>query len=203
MIGFTTRNGNKARKQASIERSDEKLVDKIQYYPNEPVALVALRVKGAKITPGEKFNAKAIAETGEGQGNWLDSLEIGIRNKSQKQIRMIFLYIMFPETKGVNGPEMAYDLRIGIPPEKARDTLKRFGKPLALEPGDAFIASLSAEDLNRIKGFLAMRQFQLDSINKVAIKVQFVIFDDGTKWEDGKYYRASPSSPTHWELIEQ
>ncbi len=63
------------------------------------------------------------------------------------------------------------------------------------------IFALSAEELRRLKQFLALRNFQVTNLNKLVIRIVSVVFADGMKWEMDYYYRPNPSAPGGYERI--
>jgi hypothetical protein len=184
-----------------VRQSDEKVIERIEL-SNEPLKFDDLAVKKVEISPGQKFSATSLAEKGGGKAeDWLENLEFSLKNRSNKQIVYIGLALQFPETEG-SGPLMVYALGIGIPPQASKDEIK-YGNPLALYPGDTFSYALSVKRLELIKDFLALRKFQIIEMNKAVIKLTYVIFDDGMKWEQGYYYRPNPSATGGYERINQ
>jgi len=187
--------------QKLIERSDQKLIERNEF-PNEPVGLANLRVKSVKISLHQKFSARSLTEKGGGQeADWIENLEFSLKNKSDKRITYISFQLQFPETEA-NGPRMAYDLSIGIPPN-APGVMLRHSTPLALSPGDSYTFTLSANELKLVKDFLGFGKFQLSDLNSVVITLVSTTFDDGTKWTLGRYYRPNPNAPGGYEPIDQ
>jgi hypothetical protein len=121
-------------------------------------------------------------------GEWLENLQFTVRNTSDKRITYIVIQIDFPET-GVGAPTMVYSKGIGIPPDPP---VPPDSSLFSLDPGDKTTISLSATELEGVKGFLASRNYQLADLNKVVIRIATVAFDDGIKWEQGRLHRRSP-----------
>ncbi|MGA9772432.1 MAG: hypothetical protein WBV94_25590 [Blastocatellia bacterium] len=204
MLGFALRDNKaiaaKSLPVATLLQSDEKVIEK-QDFPNEPFELDDLSVRNFSIVPHQKFSAKSIAENNStGIGDWLENLKFVIKNKVDKRITYIYIELDFPETETI-GPMMVYNkLSIGIHPKAFGDSLKH-DTPLALEPGGKTTFTLSAQRLRLIKDFLAFRNFQLEDLNKAVIRISYVIFDDGTKWSLGDYYKPDPSVPGGYQRI--
>jgi len=183
------------------QKSDEKIIQR-KNFSNEPFGFDGLSVKKVKIAPGVKFNARLTAESGGGQvEDWVENLSFTIKNTSNKRMIYINVELDFPETT-VNGrPLMVYDqLSIGIHPKAFGDALT-YGKPLALEPGDTTTASLSSDRLRLLKEFLALAKFQLADLNQVNIRIDHIVFDDGTKWSQGYQYKPNRAVRGGYELI--
>lgn len=187
--------------RALPQKSDEKIIQR-KSFSNEPFGFDGLSVKKAKIAPSVKFNARLTAESGGGPvEDWVENLGFTIKNTSNKRMIYINVELDFPET-AVNGhPLMVYDqLSIGIHPTAFGDAL-RHAKPLALEPGDTTTASLSSDRLRLLKEFLASGKFQLADLTQVNIRIDHIIFDDGTKWSQGYQYKPNPAVRGGYEQI--
>lgn len=185
--------------QPSLPRqSDEKLIERYER-PGEPFEFGNLSARKTKIELRQKFNAKSLGESEVNPEDWLENLEFSLKNKLGKQITFILAQLQFPETE-VSGPKMVYSLRVGIPPTPSENDVK-YGRPLALAPGNRVIVTLSSEELNQLKQFLALRNFKLSGLNKVVIRIVSVLFEDGMKWEMDYYYKPNPSAPGGYERI--
>ena len=182
------------------QKSDEKLIER-KDFPNEPFGFGDLSVKSVRINPREKFSAKSTAESGGRQLNdWLESLTFTIKNTSNKRMTYINVEMDFPETS-VNGPMMVFNqLGIGIHPKAFGDRLK-YGTPLALDPGATTTFSFSAERMRLLKEFLASRNFQLDDLNTVTIRIDHLFFADGMKWSQGEVYKPNPAARGGYERV--
>ena len=207
ILGFTFRDGRvvpaKARQALQSQRSDQKML--LRYDAgNEPVVLDSFRVKDVKIAPGRKFSIRGISEkTVEQREDWLENLEFEIKNVSDKQINFILLKLHFPEAI-VSGARMVYYLEIGIDPEvSAAARNPKHAKRLALDPGDTFTFILSTDELQQIKAFLALENYQLADLNQLAIVLGPVIFDNGMKWDNRNLYKPNPRAPGGYERVNQ
>lgn len=186
LVGFAFR-GNSERTLTIPQQSDEKVIERKEY-GYEPFKFDNLSVRKVKIAPNQKLNARSLAESQGGQlEDWLEDLEFTIKNKWDKTITYLDLDLTFPETRG-GRPMMVYDLDIGIHPSAVGDAVK-YGKPLALNADETLTFNLSAERLKKIKRFLALGGFELINLNKVVIRIGYIIFEDGMKWEQGSWYK--------------
>lgn len=194
------RNGESAvnvDRQPSVQQSDEKVIE-VKEFPNQPFELSDLSVKELNILSGQKINVATIAES-EG---WLDNLKFNIKNKWDKQIVFIKIDLEFPETWLAGRPLMIDQLRIGIHPQ-ATENDKKYGKALALNPGETITYSHSKHRLELTKNFLAQGGFHLANMNKVVIKITDIFFNDGTAWGHGNWFKKNPNVPGGYELIRQ
>jgi hypothetical protein len=191
--GFAFRNNGEnvtTLSSTSIQQSDEKVIERKEY-GYEPFAVNNLSVRKVKIAPAQKLSARALAEsTGGKEEDWLEDLEFSLTNKWDKAITYIDLELTFPETI-TTGPRMAYDMDIGIHPSAFGEMIK-YGKPLKLAANETYTFHLSTEELTKIKRFLSRRSFELAHLNKVVIRTDYLIFEDGTKWEQGSWYKLLP-----------
>jgi hypothetical protein len=203
MLGFALGSNKPVNAKASrplpAAQSDEKVIEK-KAVADEPIELSNLSVKKVAIAPSQKFRITTLTEKGAGHvEHWLEDLGFTIKNNSDKQITYILLELEFPET-GSNGPMMVNHVRIGIPPSASKDELKYY-KPIAIDPGAKFEFTLSNKELNLLMDFLALRRFQLAELNKLVIKMAYVIFDDGVMWSQGDFYRPNPNARGGYERI--
>ncbi len=77
----------------------------------------------------------------------------------------------------------------------------QIGKLLALNPGDRSTFTLSSRELEGVKKFLAAGGFHLASLNKVVIRIGYIIYDNGMRWEQGYWYRPNPNEPGKYERM--
>jgi hypothetical protein len=205
MVGFTLQGVRlkiaKADTSLLQQQSDEKVIERREF-PNEPFDFGNLSVKKAKIALRQKLNATSLAENGGGRvEDWLENLEFSLKNKSDKQITYIDIDLSFPET-GASGASMVYDLDVGIHPKAIGDA-KRYGKPLALNPGDTFTLTLSAKKLEMIKNFLSLGGYQLATLNSAVIRIAYIYFEDGMMWGQGSWYKPDANAPGGYERVSQ
>ncbi|HEU4388419.1 MAG TPA: hypothetical protein VFV34_11525 [Blastocatellia bacterium] len=199
-----------------LQQSDKKAVERA-WYDNEPYEIGELSVKNVNIASRQimvpngftkarrdsyEFSSESLAKEGGGEaGDWLENLRFAIKNNADRQITYVGLSIEFPETE-FNGPLMFYSLRLGLPP-KGPAARPPQGETLALAPGDTTIFALSTEQLRKIKGFLALRKFQLAELNRAVIRIETMILDTGIMWQSGHYFKPSSTAPGGYARIDQ
>lgn len=204
MLGFVLRPDNIAIANPSplklLQQSDEKLIEKTEF-GNEPFEFSNLSLHNTKINPHQKFSFSSLIEKSGGKvDDWLDNLKFTLRNVSGKRVTYIAIALDFPETK-VNGPMLVYNqLSMGISPGATTDQLQHT-TPLVFEPDSTLTFTLTNKQLQSIKNFLSSRNFQLAEINKVVLTVDYLIFEDGMKWQIGHFYKPNPNNPSGYERI--
>lgn len=170
--------------------TDEKTIER-KAYGDEPFEFHHLSVRGVEITPSQKLSARALAEKAAGNDeDWLEDLAFTITNKWDRAITYLDLELAFPETSAT-GPKRMYDLDVGVHPAAFGDQVK-YGKPLRLKANETYTFHLSKEDLAKIKRFVSRGGFEIAQLNKVVIHTEYLHFEDGTKWEQGNWYRPLP-----------
>jgi hypothetical protein len=97
---------------------------------------------------------------------------------------------------------------LGIHPTASGDA-RKYGQKLSLKPGETITFTLSAKKQASLKNFLASGGFQLASLNKLVIRIDYIIFEDGMMWEQGNWYKPvegeepAPGKPGKYERVNQ
>lgn len=154
----------------------------------EPIE-IAIKHRGALIKANQEFDADA---------DWVTNLVIKITNKSQHPITFIDLDVTFPETRAFLGGKVAlHQVMLGLEPES-----KEPRAPLRLLPNDSIEVALSGQ-IDRIKALMKNKQPSLDSVNQILIRLQQVIFEDGTLYSGGEVYKRNtdPNDSHKWIKI--
>ena len=164
---------------AKLQR--EKTVEKLAY-GNEPVELLEVKLVGKSIKLGERLAAA---------DDWLRGLSLALKNRSNKPIVFVEIALDFPETKD-SGPKMSYRIRLG------QDQLVKSSDrpPLHIAPGEPLQIDVAGE-YDKLKTFLEARQ-HISSINRAAVRISFIEFEDGTAWGAGAMLRPDPDNPKRY-----
>ncbi|PYP87709.1 MAG: hypothetical protein DMF61_08645 [Blastocatellia bacterium AA13] len=188
----------KSRRPPQARASDEKIIERKEF-PNEPFEFGNLTVQSTRVGVNQKFNSVFLFGSRR-SSDWLESLGFTLKNTSQKQITYIHLELDFPETSA-SGSMMVYNqLGIGIDPRRS-STIRSGREPLALNPGETITFAISAKEMASIKDFLSADKYPLGSLNKAVIRLGYIIFSDGSKWEQGDYYQPSLTTPGGYEHV--
>jgi hypothetical protein len=189
---------------APVAQSDEKTI-LMRYTPKDPLQFDdVLWLKKVRVLSGATFSARSIAEkTERTTEGWLENLECTIKNHADKRIFYVHFQISFPETEANGQPLMGYrEVSLGVPPNAFGDTLK-YGEPLSLDPGQTHTFVISSKHLKVMDEFLALRQYRINDVARVEIKVIDLFFDDGTRWSFGAYFKPNPNAQGGWERIDR
>jgi hypothetical protein len=185
-IGPKVSNGSnvKVRQQAGAS-GNRKVVDQERNYPNQPVEIVGLRIDGkvAELSEGVKV---------EPQTEWLKGLSWRIKNRSNKNILSIDLYVMFPDTQA-NGPIFVCPMHYGNDPKATAGS--ESVEPL--KPGDTAHFAISNDIYAGIKRHLESRM-SLAEVNHVRVRPELIVFDDDTAWSMGQEMHRDPDKPSRW-----
>jgi hypothetical protein len=177
-----------ANKSSAEQENTEHKVIKHLSYPNQPVDISKIKVKGKAIKLNEKI--------GENGDDWLNDLSIEATNISDKTITYIEMNLDFPETK-TSGNMMTFPLKYGQNPRAAIVT----GQPESLPPNQTTTFNLSGQILTSLKDFIG-RRHSLSNLKKVTIHLNQVSFEDGTIWTGGSFFRVDPNNPKRYIRLE-
>jgi hypothetical protein len=175
----------KARQQVGAPDRNRKVVDQERNYANQPVEIVGLRIDGklAELSEGVKVGAET---------EWLKGLSWEIKNRSNKNILSIDLYVMFPDTQA-NGPIFVCPMHYGNDPKATAGS--ESVEPL--KPGDTARFAISNGIYAGIKRHLESRM-SLAEVNHVRVRPELIVFDDDTAWSMGEEMHRDPGKPSRW-----
>lgn len=153
---------------------------------NVPIEITSFDVKGVTLKSREKFS---------GSDEWLRDLKIKTKNTSGKTATFISFQILFPrpeEQKGI--PPAVYHIFRGDKYNALMKTDSGYKVESNSDENQTSI-SLSQEELEGIFAFLSRLGSDVSysgKIKKIQIQVEEVIFDDGTEWSFGSWYKINP-----------
>lgn len=93
-----------------------------------PLEIVAIRLNGKEVQPGEKI---------KGNDDWLQGLSFTLRNISDKPIAYVAMGLRFPQPKGI----VVYNLSYGV--DFSRGETRRESSPPAIQPGASLDLALT------------------------------------------------------------
>jgi len=150
---------------------------------NEPVKIISFEIGDSAFKSGEKFS---------GADEWLKELKIKTENTSGKTATHISFGILFPrpdEQKDI--PPAYYKIRRGDKYNALKGNDSGYKVKSDVDKNQTSL-SLSQDELEGVFSFLSRNNYP-SRIKKIKIQVEEVIFDDGTMWSIGTWYKVDPN----------
>jgi len=155
--------------------------------PADPLKVISITADGKPVKFNEKFAAKE---------DWLRGLTLELKNISEKEITYIHCDLDFPETAST-GQMMAYQLTMGLWP--GIDNKSR--APFSLTPGSEVDIAFDDKRYADVARFINTRQ-PITSINRVTLRISFIIFADGTGYGGGgTLFRQDSNNPRRFTPV--
>lgn len=175
--------------QPLAEDAETRIVTKQHTWPNEPIEIVNIRIKGKLL----ELNPRNKTTKLKGDDDWLRGFSVKLKNTSNKPIIYLDINVWFTEPKTPE-PILVYSLTYGDPPLP-----KNAKKTIPLMPGEETELSISDKSYEQVK-------FQLESTakpsittaKKAGIVIQSAYFNDDTGWSTGVMLRRDPDDPRKW-----
>lgn len=172
----------------------QRVVD-LRIYKDQPVEIVAVKVKGVPIKPKQKF---------DGESDWLNGLAVSVKNVSDKPVSYICVLIGAPFTENGEPNNAGTHLQYGampLFPGETRAPNPAVRKPLP--PGATADLVLSPQHRDELYGILQKHDASTD-IAELSVRLYQVFFAglDDTTWHTGRMYRRDPKDPWHWLPID-
>lgn len=175
--------------QSQAGRQNEKVVSRHPAPANEPIEILDLSVKTKAIKLGEGFEAES---------GWLKDVTFKVKNRSDKTITALQIDLDFPETKETAGAIMMHQMFLGQRPD-FKSKINR--TPLHLKPNETLEISLAAE-YESIKTLIELKHPSVDVINKLVIRTNDMMFEDGRLFSGGFFYRRNPDTDSRQKWIQ-
>jgi len=153
----------------------------------EPVA-ISIKHRGQHVEANQEF---------DGDADWLKDVTLKLTNVSDKTITYIAIHLIFPETATAEKSSTGlHQIELGVHPDVPSNR-----SPINLRPGDSMEVTLGNEygDIKK----LVEKRVSIDKINKVTVRPQTALFNDGTMFFAGMLYRRDPNKPGKWITIQQ
>lgn len=169
----------------------DRLLDQV-IYKDQPVEIVAVKVKGAPIKPKQKI---------AGDKDWLKGLTVSVKNVSDQPVSYISVLVGAPFIE--NGERILATtlLQYGevpmYPDEPPRSPNRALRKPVP--PGETAELTLVKEHANELFSLLQTQRASTD-ITELSVRLYQVFFlgDDNKTWHTGRYYSRDPDDGWHW-----
>ena len=167
--------------------SQERLIHRMPIEQNEPVEITEIKVNGQSVSFDKKFMA---------DDDWLRTLVVSIKNKSDKLILFASIQLQFPrppESKerfsvsDMSTGNAALWVRAPTPDEKL----------IGIRTGEMADIQISAQDFVGLREFLNATNYPA-SIENVDLRISSVIFEDDTMWRAGTSLSRDPKASGRW-----
>lgn len=165
-------------------------------YRDQPIEIVAVKVKGVPIKPKQKF---------DGDSDWLNGMTVTLKNVSDRPVAYVSVLMGVPygkkNSRPVNaGAVLQYGVRSLRPGENYP---AGFIKPEPLLPGETVDVVLTERERDQLHSYLAEKGASTE-ITELNVRLYEVFFegDSDTKWSTGRMLRLDPNDPNRWIPIE-
>jgi hypothetical protein len=148
------------------------------------------QIRVTRIKAGQRN--RQLNEKFDDDDDWLKKLSVQLENTSGKTIVYLQVNFNFPETK-TSGNLMSYPIILGRKPGSQRVS---HNDPLLFLPGGTIEISLN-EHYNKLTKFIGTRHLP-KLIRKAQLEIGFIVFEDGTGWSAGHFYRQDPNNPDRY-----
>jgi hypothetical protein len=173
----------------TLRQNQERLI-KQKSWKNEPVKISKLKIKGKGFAMGQKFLE---------EDDWLKNLTISVKNVSGKNITFLSLTLDFPKPEDSTEVPAAFSIEYGRNPLFPANVVW----PDSLKPiadGETKDLTLSDTEYSTLRDLLSETNYPA-SIKRMDIILGDIVFDDGTKWSGGAWFRRDSNDPTRWKDV--
>jgi hypothetical protein len=171
-------------------------------YTDQPVEIVAVKVKGVPVKPKQKF---------DGDKDWLNGMTVTLKNVSDKPVACVSVLVTTyyardgKHIKQRNGMDVqaAIELIYGIQPTRPGERdVSNYSPPLL--PGETVEVVLSEKSRDELYLLLTQDDASTD-IEELTVRVYEVFFegDSETKWRIWRMLRRDPNDSRQWNLVKR
>ena len=168
--------------RAGVQGARQKVIEKT-FARNEVVEISEIKVSQKIIDTGKAFDE---------DDDWLNKIFLKVKNISNKPIVFLEVALDFPETNAT-GSEMSYRVVLGQMPGSK---FPQKHDPIFILPGDGREIPLD-QHYAKLKSFVEHRH-SVAQINKLELRINFVVFADKSGWAAGNFYKQDPNDPDHY-----
>jgi hypothetical protein len=157
---------------------------------NQPVKIVGMKNKRAALRIGAEF---------KDDEDWLRGFTIKISNTYYKAIQFVDIDLVFPRAEGQTTPPAADSLTYGRDPSSPFDAVPNESKLIL--PGESAELTITDDQHDGLRSFLKSQKYP-ESIVRISLRLHAVLFEEGTKWVAGRFFRRDEKDPDKWIPIE-
>ncbi|HEX8069940.1 MAG TPA: hypothetical protein VF546_08315 [Pyrinomonadaceae bacterium] len=139
----------------------------------------------------------SLQESFAGDGDWLKTLTMKVKNVSGKPITSLEVDVQIPRLGLMDYP-LVISLDYGWRPLLPGETLST-PPPKPLAPGHTVTIRVSDSTGDFLTNYL--REKQVDEVDNVELSIGLTHFEDGTAWLHGHTLRRDPNNPRRWRVI--
>ena len=172
---------------SAAQQSQERLVRRLPLEQGEPIAITEIKVNDRSISFDKKFPA---------DDQWLSTLVVSIKNNSDKLILFASIQLQFPHPVGSPDPMAVDDIFYGNWALKMRPPTQD-ERIVGIAPGETIVIPMTAQRFLDLRRFLTETGFP-QSIEKLHIRINSVIFEDDSMWTRGATARRDLQNPGTW-----
>lgn len=158
----------------ATQQSKERLITRMPAEQNDPLSITGMKVKGRSISFDQKFVA---------DDDWMKSLVVTVKNKSEKRVLFASIELFFPRPKGSKDQGAMFDVFYGNRALQDRQPTAS-EQLIGIAPGETTEIGFSVQKFVDLTSFLKATNFP-QSIEKLNLRLGSVIFDDNTMWRGG------------------
>ncbi len=172
---------------SGAQAPDERIICRLPFEQNEPVAITEIRVNSESVAFDKRFRAT---------DDWLSKLVISVKNTSDKSILFASIQLQFPGSDSAKGIMSAEDMSYGNSALQQR--LPNPGDSAdKIAPGETVEIRLTTDRFVDLRKLLTASGFP-ESIPSVSMRINRVIFVDDLMWSRGATLRRDPNNPKTW-----
>ena len=170
----------------ATQQSKERLINQMPVEQNEPLTITDLKVNAQSVSFDQRFAA---------DDDWLKSLVVKVKNKSDKRVLFVSIELLFPRRQGSKDQGAMFDVFYGNRALQDRQPTAS-EQLIGIAPGETTEIGFSVQKFVDLTSFLKATNFP-QSIEKINLRLGSVIFDDNTMWRGG-FFRRNPRNPSSW-----
>lgn len=173
----------------SAVQQQERLLHRLPVERGEPIVITDIRVNGQQVSFDEKF---------VGGDDWLKSVVFSVKNRSNKPILLVSLWLQFPRPPGSSEKISLGDVFYGNPELLTRKPTSH-ERSIGIVPGQTQDIQLTPERFEAFQSLLSATGYP-SSIETVNFKIHEVLFEDDTMWSGGSTLYRDPKERGRWNV---
>jgi len=146
-------------------------------------------INGQRVSFDEKF---------VGDDDWLKSVVFSVKNRSDKPILLVSLWLQFPRPPGSSEKISLGDVFYGNPELLTRKPTSQ-ERSIGIVPGQTQDIQLTPERFEAFQSLLSATGYP-SSIETVNFKIHEVLFEDDTMWSGGSTLYRDPKERGRWNV---